>query len=175
VSTIYCTAVDAYSIIDRGIINTGVLVREANALSVLSTVHSTHLVSSLLEIVSTDEVVFTTRVGWCEANKSRGQSAKDKFAAFLPSVRFTAMSHSHTVPEITIAACLCHYCCLSLSLSLLLPAPVPVPLNRTLSLLPNMLSCSTGGRFAGAKKRALEGAAESGNNTKRRRKCGALT
>jgi hypothetical protein len=32
-------------------------------------------------------------VGWCEANKSGGQSVKDEFAAFLPSVRFAAMSH----------------------------------------------------------------------------------
>ena len=40
-----------------------------------------------------EEVVFTALVGWCEANKSGGQSVKDEFAAFLPSVRFAAMSH----------------------------------------------------------------------------------
>jgi hypothetical protein len=32
-----------------------------------------------------EEVVFTALVGWCEANKSNGQSVKDEFAAFLPS------------------------------------------------------------------------------------------
>jgi hypothetical protein len=41
-----------------------------------------------------EEVVFTALVGWCEANKSGGQSVKDELAAFLPSVRFAAsMSH----------------------------------------------------------------------------------
>ena len=40
-----------------------------------------------------EEVVFTALVRWCEANKSGGQSVKDEFAAFLPFVRFAAMSH----------------------------------------------------------------------------------
>ena len=40
-----------------------------------------------------EEVVFEAVAGWCDANKDGGASAKDEFAAFLPSIRFAAMSH----------------------------------------------------------------------------------
>jgi hypothetical protein len=40
-----------------------------------------------------EEVVFDGVVGWCEANKGEGGSVQAEFAAFLPSIRFAAMSH----------------------------------------------------------------------------------
>jgi hypothetical protein len=45
-----------------------------------------------------EEVVFTALVRWCEENKERGRAlfkegVEDEFAAFLPFVRFAAMSH----------------------------------------------------------------------------------
>jgi hypothetical protein len=40
-----------------------------------------------------EELVFEMLIIWCAANKSVGRSAKEEFAAFLPSVRFGVMSH----------------------------------------------------------------------------------
>jgi hypothetical protein len=71
-----------------------------NAGSALESSGMKHLPKeTLLSVVEGDdldvgeEVIFTALMGWCEANKSDGQSVKDEFAAFLPSVRFAAMSH----------------------------------------------------------------------------------
>jgi hypothetical protein len=88
-----------------------------------------------------EEVVFNALMGWCEANKSGGQSVKDEFAAFLLFVRLSRRGLCYADAFLAFAAQLDEDKC-------------------------------TG---AGA-KRALEGAEESGRNTKRRRKCwGVMT
>jgi hypothetical protein len=40
-----------------------------------------------------EEVVFDAVLEWCEANKGEGGSVREEFAAFLPFIRFAALSH----------------------------------------------------------------------------------
>jgi hypothetical protein len=86
---------------------------------------------------------------WCDANKGEGKSAQDEFAAFLPAIRFAAMSHVFLHKRVTPSGMV----------------PNDVVMVAFAAQLDNPALQHPG-------KRALEGGKECERSTKRRRRDG---
>jgi hypothetical protein len=110
---------------------------------------------SLLSMVQGDqlhvgeEAVFDAVLCWCDANKGEGKSAQDEFAAFLPAIRFAAMSHVFLHKRVTPSGMV----------------PNDVVMAAFVAQLDNPALQHTG-------KRALEGGKECERSTKRRSRDG---